>query len=452
MQQDTDRIGITERAEGFSLREFVHDEAFSGILLLLCALTALIWANSPWGETYDALWETDLTLGTVQFHLTETLRHWVNDGLMAVFFFVVGLEIKRELLVGELASPRQAALPAVAALGGVLVPAGIYALLNRGTVGAQGWGIPMATDIAFALGVLALLGDRIPLGLKVFLTALAIVDDIAAVLVIAVFYTTQVTWAALGAAAVILVVLIAANRLGARRPVVYAVLGLALWLAVFESGVHATVAGVLLALTIPANTRIDPRAFLDRSRATLVAFDRAGSDEETGASILTNGERQEALAELEDVVEGAGAPLHRMEHVLHPWVAFAIMPLFALANAGVRIEGDLGAALGNRVTLGVVLGLVLGKQVGVTVAAWLAVRAGATDLPEGVAWRHIYGAGWLSDFTKVLDEGDAIWIRLMEACLKVGEQACGGAFERGSISPPAMATELAFDVAPDTLH
>src|SRR5829696_8646485 len=366
MQEGMESAGAIDRSDGFSLREFIHDEALGGILLLVCALIALLWANSPWSETYDALWSTELTLGTVQFHLTESLRHWVNDGLMAVFFFVVGLEIKRELLVGELASPRQAALPAIAALGGVLIPAGIYALLNLGTAGAQGWGIPMATDIAFALGVLALLGDRIPLGLKVFLTALAIVDDIAAVLVIAVFYTTQVTWAALGAAAVILVVLIAANRLGARRPVVYAVLGLALWLAVFESGVHATVAGVLLALTIPANTRIDPRAFLDRSRATLVAFDRAGSDEETGASILTNGERQEALAELEDVVEGAGAPLHRLEHVLHPWVAFAIMPLFALANAGVRIEGDLGAALGNQVTLGVVLGLVVGKQIGVT--------------------------------------------------------------------------------------
>jgi NhaA family Na+:H+ antiporter len=386
----------TAPSQGFSLREFIHDEAFGGILLLVCALAALIWANSPWGETYDALWSTELTLGTVQYHLTESLRHWVNDGLMAIFFFVVGLEIKRELLVGELASPRQAALPAIAALGGVLIPAGIYLLLNRGTDGGDGWGIPMATDIAFALGVLALLGDRIPLGLKVFLTALAIVDDIAAVLVIAVFYTAQVTWAALGAAAVILAVLIAANRLGARRPVVYALLGLALWLAVFESGVHATVAGVLLALTIPATTRIDPRAFLDRSRATLVAFDRAGSDEETGASILTNGERQEALAELEDVVEGAGAPLHRLEHVLHPWVAFAIIPLFALANAGVRVEGDLGAALGNRVTLGVVLGLVLGKQLGVTLAAWLAVRSGVTDLPEGVGWRHIYGAGWLA--------------------------------------------------------
>jgi NhaA family Na+:H+ antiporter len=388
--------GETAESQGFSLREFIHDEAFGGILLLVCALTALIWANSPWGETYDAVWATELSLGTVQFNLTESLRHWVNDGLMAIFFFVVGLEIKREVLVGELASPRRAALPAVAALGGVLVPAGIYLLLNRGAVGAQGWGIPMATDIAFALGVLALLGDRIPLGLKVFLTALAIVDDIAAVVVIAVFYTAQVHWAALGLAVAILATLIVSNRLGIRQPAVYAALGVALWGAVFESGVHATLAGVLLALTIPATTRIDPRAFLNRSRATLAAFERAGSDEETGASILTNGERQEALAELEDMVEGAGAPLHRMEHVLHPWVAFAIVPLFALANAGVRIEGDFGTALGNQVTLGVILGLVLGKQLGVTLAAWIAVRSGVTELPEGVGWRDIYGAGWLA--------------------------------------------------------
>src|SRR5688572_16572315 len=237
MQQGTEWTRASDGSDGFSLREFIHDEAFGGILLLVCALAALIWANSPWGATYDALWSTELALGTVQFHLTESLRHWVNDGLMAIFFFVVGLEIKREVLAGELSSPRQAALPAIAALGGVLVPAGIFMLLNRGTEGGQGWGVPMATDIAFALGVLALLGDRIPFGLTVFLTALAIVDDIAAVLVIAVFYTAQVHWEALGLAAVILVVLIAANRLGVRRPVIYAVLGLALWLAVFESGV-----------------------------------------------------------------------------------------------------------------------------------------------------------------------------------------------------------------------
>jgi len=398
----------TDGSGGFSLREFIHDEAFGGILLLLCALTALIWANSPWGATYDALWSTELTLGTVQFHLTESLLHWVNDGLMAIFFFVVGLEIKRELLVGELASPRRAALPAIAALGGVLFPASIYLLLNRGTVGGEGWGIPMATDIAFALGVLALMGNRIPLELRIFLTALAIVDDIAAVVVIAIFYTAQVRWEALGLAAVILAGLVAVNRLGLRRPEGYAVLGLALWVAIFESGIHATVAGILLAFTIPASTRINPSAFLSRSRRILDAFEHAGTGDDTGASILTNGARQEALAELEAAVEGAGAPLQRMEHVLHPWVAFAIVPLFALANAGVRIEGDLGAALSNRVTLGVVLGLVVGKQIGVTLGAWLAVRSGLTELPEGIGWRHIYGVGWLAGigFTMALFVAD----------------------------------------------
>ena len=288
-------------SQGFSLREFIHDEAFGGILLLACAVVALIWANSPWGDAYDQLWSTELALGTVQFHLTESLRHWVNDGLMAIFFFVVGLEIKREVLVGELASPRRAALPAVAALGGAILPAVIFILLNRGTPGAAGWGIPMATDIAFALGVLALLGDRVPLGLKVFLAALAIVDDILAVLVIAIFYTAQVHWEALGLAAVIVALLIAANWLGARRPVIYGILGLALWVAVFESGVHATVAGILLALTIPAKTRLDPDAFVATSRTLLNAFERAG---EHGASILTNGPRQEALSELEEFGRG----------------------------------------------------------------------------------------------------------------------------------------------------
>jgi NhaA family Na+:H+ antiporter len=414
--KEASRAGDSARSQGFSLREFVHDEAFGGILLLLCALIALIWANSPWSESYDAFWSTELTLGSVQIHLTESLRHWVNDGLMAIFFFVVGLEIKREVLVGELASLRRAAFPAIAALGGVLVPAGIYLLLNRGTQGEQGWGIPMATDIAFALGVLALLGDRIPLGLKVFLTALAIVDDIAAVLVIAIFYTAQVHWEALGIAALVFAGLIAANRLHLRQPLVYGLLGIALWAAVFESGVHATVAGVLLALTIPARTRIDPDAFVAKGRRLLEEFARAG---EHDASILTNGPRQEALAELEDVVEAAGAPLQRLEHALHSWVAFAIVPLFALANAGVRIEGDLGTALGNQITLGVVLGLVLGKQLGVTLAAWLAVRSGMTELPEGVGWRHIYGAGWLAGigFTMSLFVADLAFADGPEATL-----------------------------------
>jgi NhaA family Na+:H+ antiporter len=385
-----------ERAEGrgvFPLREFLHNEAFGGILLLVCALVALAWANSPWDGDYTRLWDAKLRIGTNHAGLTLSLRHWVNDGLMVLFFVVVGLEIKRELLVGELASPRRAALPAVAALGGALLPAGIYAAINRGGAGGDGWGVPMATDIAFALGVLALLGERVPVALKVFLTALAIVDDIVAVLVIALFYTAEVSWPALGLAAVFFAALVAANRLHLRWLPVYALLGVGLWASVHESGVHATVAGVLLALTIPARTRIDPDEFVARSRAILDAFDHARTQ---GGTILTNGAQQDALAELEDAVEGVGAPLQRLEHALHPWVAFAIVPLFALANAGVHLDGEIGSTIGNRVTLGVVLGLVLGKQVGITLFAWLATRTGLTALPDGISWRQIYGAGWLA--------------------------------------------------------
>ncbi len=379
--------------EAFSIRAFVHDEAFGGILLLACAIVALGWANSPWKESYFDLWNAEVTLGTIQLHLTETLGHWVNDGLMAIFFFVVGLEIKREVLVGELASPRRAALPAVAALGGALIPAAMYLAINAGHEGSEGWGVPMATDIAFALGILALLGDRVPLGLKVFLTALAIVDDLLAVVVIAIFYSGDIAWGSFGAAAAILAVLAVANRRNIRHPAVYAVLGTGLWIAIFDSGIHATVAGVLLAFTIPSRMRMDPVAFVARGRRLLDVFDHAGPDQE---SILINSERQEALAELEDALEGVGAPLHRMEHALHPWVAFAIVPLFALANAGVTIGGDLGETMGNRVTFGVLLGLVAGKLIGITLAAWISVRAGVTTLPESVTWRHLHGAAVLA--------------------------------------------------------
>ncbi len=371
------------------LAAFLHTEAAGGIVLIACALIALLWANSPWAGTYTALWASKVTVGP----LSETLLHWINDGLMAVFFFVVGLEIKREVLVGELASRRQAALPVAAALGGMVVPAALYAAVNRGGAGAGGWGIPMATDIAFALGVLALLGRRAPTGLKIFLAALAIVDDLGAVLAIALFYTAQVSWVALGAAALFLALLILANRLRIRHPLAYALLGVGLWVAFLESGVHATIAGVLLALTIPARTRVDPGEFSRRVGALLRHFDRV---DEGAGTILTNADQQAALAELEDLAEGVQTPLQRLEHALHPWVAFGIVPLFALANAGVALGGGPGAALTEPVTLGVLLGLVVGKQVGVMAGAWLAVRGGVADLPEGVTWRHLYGAGWLA--------------------------------------------------------
>ena len=375
-------------------QEFAGRETSGGILLLACTLIALVWANSPWAQSYTALWHTRFAISLASFNLSKDLHFWVNDALMAVFFFVVGLEIKRELRAGELASPRQAALPILAALGGVVVPALFYTAFNATGPGARGWGIPMATDIAFAIGAMALLGDRVPLGLKVFLTALAIVDDIAAVLVIAVFYTADLAWGALGVAAFCLLMALTANRLGVRHPLPYALIGVVLWMTVLQSGIHATIAGVLLAFMIPSRTAVNQRDFLQHGRAVLDHFERAAQTEPF--NILSDIEQQIAVDALEDACEKVQPPLHRLEHALHPWVTFLIMPLFALANAGVSFSGDLGTIVAQPITLGVVLGLLLGKPIGVALAAWLAVRLGMASLPENVSWRHIHGAGWLA--------------------------------------------------------
>ena len=375
--------------------QYFADKASSGgILLIAAAIVALVWANSPWGGSYTRLWGTELSVSLGPFSIEEDLTHWINDGLMAVFFLVVGLEIKREILVGELSSPRRAALPLAAAIGGAVLPALIYVVINFGTESVSGWGIPMATDIAFALGVLALLGRRAPLGLKVFLTALAIVDDILAVMVIALFYTSDVSWGALGVGAVFLVALIAANLGGVGKPLPYALLGIGLWLCFLESGVHATIAGVLLAMTVPASSFIDTGDFLKRSRGLLDRFEQAG--ERGGDPVLCNEERQGALHALNRVNEDVEPPLQELEHALHPWVVFVIMPLFALANAGVLLGEDFTSTLLNPVSLGIVAGLLLGKQVCITLFAWLAVKSGISEMPQGVTWLHIYGASWLA--------------------------------------------------------
>ncbi|MDB4880816.1 MAG: Na(+)/H(+) antiporter nhaA [Gemmatimonadetes bacterium] len=379
-------------------RRFTATASAGGIVLLAATAIALAWANSPWAHGYHALWEVPLGVSLGELALRGTLHELVNDGLMAVFFFLVGLEIKRETIAGELASLRTAALPMFAALGGMLVPALCFVVLNRGGAGASGWGVPMATDIAFALGVLALLGDRVPVGLKVFLAALAIVDDIGAVLVIAVFYSGGVVWSALGLAALLLLVSAGANAAGVRRPWVYGVIGVALWMAVLASGVHATVAGVLLAMTIPTRSRVNEPVFLAAAHAALRDFDDAArvtaGDPET--TILSNTDHHGALEDLETLCEMAQPPLIRIERSLHWIVGFVIMPVFALANAGVTLSGDaIGAALGSPVTLGVALGLVLGKPVGITLFSWLAVRLGFAGLPRGVSWPMIAGAGVL---------------------------------------------------------
>jgi NhaA family Na+:H+ antiporter len=397
-------------------REFSRREASGGVLLMVAALVALVWANSPFADSYAGLWETRLTIGVGDLALSKPLLLWINDGLMAVFFLVVGLEIKREVLVGELATSRKAMLPIAAAVGGALLPALLFVLIAGGDPEAiRGWGVPMATDIAFALGVLALLGSRAPVGLRIFLTALAIVDDLLAVLVIAVFYSSGLSPVALAAAAAVLVALVVANRLGVRRPLVYAVLGVGLWVAILQSGIHATIAGVLLAMTIPARTRIDRTAFVEGARRLVADLsDRhdAPSEEEHHAT----------LWDLEDLTEHAQAPMLRIEHALLPWVAFLIVPLFALANAGVAIGGDLGGALTNPIALGIIVGLVVGKQIGITLGAWLVVRAGLASLPDGVSWRHVYGGAWLGGigFTMSLFVADLAFGESPLALAKIG--------------------------------
>ncbi|MGQ0648523.1 MAG: Na+/H+ antiporter NhaA [Gemmatimonadaceae bacterium] len=372
-------------------QEFASTGALGGVALLITTVIALVWANSPAADSYQALWERRVSLGWAEAPFSLSLHHWINDGLMAVFFLLVGLEIKRELLVGELAAPRLAALPIAAAVGGMLVPAGLYAALNAGTPAVRGWGIPMATDIAFALGVLALLGPRVPVGLKVFLAALAIVDDLGAVLVIALFYTSNLDVTALLGAAASLGILVTLNRRRVTALGPYLLVGIALWALVLRSGIHATIAGVLLALTIPSGTRLDARQFSVRSRSILDDFDRA----ETGdGRVITSRGQQEALYALDLAASQANVPLLRLEHALHGLVAYAIMPLFALANAGVSL-GGAGGALRSPVTWGIILGLLVGKFAGISLFSWSAVRLGLATLPGGTTWRHLRGVALL---------------------------------------------------------
>ena len=369
-------------------QEFFNTEAAGGALLVVCAGAALIIANSRWAEAYHALWTTPIGVTVGSHGLSLTLHQWINDALMAMFFLLVGLEIKREALAGELAAPRQAALPIAAAIGGMIVPALFYVMTNDGGFAARGWAVPMATDIAFALGVLAIVAPRAPTGLKIFLAALAIVDDMGAILVIALFYSGAVAWNALAAAGMVLSLLIVLNYAGVRSFVVYLLLGVVLWFFVHESGVHATIAGVLLALTIPTRTRLNALEFSETARGLLDEFDRT----ETGDYLtLTSKGQQEAIAGLERASEQVTAPLLRIEHGLHAISAYVVMPLFAFSNAGVTFS----ASAADQVTLAIAVGLVLGKPLGITAASVAAVRLRLASLPEGVTWTALHGCAWL---------------------------------------------------------
>jgi NhaA family Na+:H+ antiporter len=389
--------GLTRKSRDFLQNQiiltaqlFTRVEASSGIVLLFAAVVAIVWANSPWQDAYVDLRDTSINIETAIFHLDLSLQQWVNDGLMTIFFFLMGLEIKREVVHGELSSLRRAMLPAMAALGGMIAPALIYTAFNIGGGEAGGWGVPLATDIAFALGVLALLGSRIPLSVRVFLLALAIADDIGAILVIAIFYSSEISLSALGISALILAVAFAINRSGVRTVNIYIALGAALWIAVHESGVHATIAGVVLGLLTPAGHHYNPETFAESAEDLSARYRIA---KEAGATDV----QESLLEQMEDLAKGTETPLVRLERSLVHWVSFSIVPLFALLNAGILLSGDsISDALRSPVSRGVLLGLVIGKPAGIFLFTLLSVKLKLCDIPSGASWRQIFGVALLS--------------------------------------------------------
>ncbi len=366
------------------VKSFLQIEAASGGLLLLCTVIALILANSPWGHAFESFWETELAFSIAGYTLHGHLGHLIiNDALMTVFFFVVGLEVKREIVSGELQDPRKALLPIVGAIGGVIAPASIYALLQWDQLGQRGWAIPMATDIAFVVGILALFGKRVPFGLKVFLLTLAIVDDLIAVLVIAFVFTESISLGYLGWAALGCCLTYVLNKIGVRSVMIYVIIGIAIWLSFYHAGVHTTISGVILGLMTPSQAWISKHTLVD----VMTSFwERLTTEEKENDDVPID------LEQLEFVARESLSPLHRLEMYLHPWVAFFIMPVFALANAGVPLQAK---PLFDSVTIAVALGLAIGKPLGIVSASLLAVRLGLTKLPEGVKVSTFVAGGFL---------------------------------------------------------
>jgi NhaA family Na+:H+ antiporter len=375
------------------LEEFIHRQTTSGVLLMICALIALAVANSPWREGYEHFLHTEISIGfsTAQFSLS--IHHWINEALMALFFVVMGLELKRELLVGELSSFRQALLPIMAAIGGMVVPALCYFAVNPSGVAASGWGIPMATDIAFAIGVMSLLGARIPKNLVTFLIALAIVDDLGAVAVIAVFYTEALNMQALLAALIFTFVLVSFNLGGIRHALPYTMMGMLLWAAMLASGVHATIAGIVLAFTIPIRPKFDPNRFIEKVKNLTTKMQKTVFE---NPDIIHNTRFRGLVSALGDGVHLVQAPAQRAEHALHLPVAYLVIPIFALANAGIPIDfAGIVQYLGHPVSLGVIAGLLIGKPLGIVGFTWLTLKLKWAELPEDLNMQQILGVGLL---------------------------------------------------------
>jgi NhaA family Na+:H+ antiporter len=406
------------------LERFVQSETGGSILLFGATVIALVWANSPWSPSYFALWKLPLQIGRRPL-LSMDLHHWIDDGLMVLFFLVVGLEIKREIVKGELASFRQAALPIMAALGGMIIPAILYFMLNRTGLGARGWGIPMATDIGFAMGVLALLGTRIPSSLRVFMLALAIVDDVGAILVIAFFYTPKISLSALAVAGGLLALLVAISV--RRAPVsVYAVVGFFFWAAVLSSGVHATIAGVILGLVAPIKPKFRPEELAESAEPLLRDFRAQISSQEKSSAEAT-------LSVLDQLLRGTDSIAERLERSVHPWVCYVVLPLFALASAGVNLSAEkLKLAISSPIALGIVLGLVVGKAVGITAFSYLAVQSKIAGMAEGLTWPGIAGVGILAGvgftvalFISSLSFGDETLVATAKVAVLAASLAAG---------------------------
>ncbi|MEP5569042.1 MAG: Na+/H+ antiporter NhaA [Halioglobus sp.] len=375
------------------LEEFIHRQTTSGILLMICAVVALVIANSPLHESYEHFLHEQVAISFGSKSFSLSIHHWINEALMAMFFFIMGLELKRELMVGELSTPSQALLPIMAAIGGMLIPALGYFIFNTSGPDAKGWGIPMATDIAFAIGALSLLGPRIPKNLITFLIALAIVDDLGAVAVIALFYTENLDTMALFYAAVLTFVLLSFNLGGVRRPLPYATVGIMLWTAMLASGIHATIAGIVVAFVIPIRPKFEPQTFIKRVDDATQKMQASISE---NADIIHNNSFRALVMSLGDGVKLVQAPAQRLEHSLHLPVAYIVIPIFALANAGIPIDfAEISEAVSSPITLGVLCGLLLGKPLGIAGFTWVTVKLGMAKLPDGLNMHHIFGVGLL---------------------------------------------------------
>jgi NhaA family Na+:H+ antiporter len=375
-------------------QQFFNKEASSTILLIAATVIALVWINSDIGETYHSFWHTKISFTFGDFHISKTLLHWVNDGLMSLFFFTVGLEIKREILVGELATPKKALLPVIAALGGMFVPALIYVAFNIGSPTIHGWGIPVATDIAFALGAVAVFGRKLPVGLRIFLAAFAIADDLGAVVIIAIFYTKEIVWSNLIISLFLTFGLAVANFFWIRQTLIYAILGLAVWFFILGSGVHPTIAGVIVSLFVPARGRYDTDHFLQNVRNITEKFEC--EEQSCGYSILLNQEHLYAVQALELACHDVETPLQRLMHSLHPWVAFLILPIFAMGNTGLIFKDIVfSETISNPAVLGIIFGLIFGKPIGIMLFSYFSVKTGLASLPQEVRWSHIFGGAML---------------------------------------------------------